>query len=56
MPTVRIRIFEGRSDEIKDSMAAKVKEVVGEHTGNSVDKVKVIYEEIPRPVPADGKK
>lgn len=49
MPTVNIRMYEGRSEEIKENMAKAVKEVVAEHTNNRVESVKVIYEEIPRP-------
>lgn len=58
MPTVNIRMYEGRSDETKDNMAKAVKEVVAEHTKNKVESVTVIYDEIPRPAdkpaPADA--
>lgn len=49
MPTVNIRMYEGRSEETKDTLAKEVKEVVANHTKNKVESVTVIFDEIPRP-------
>lgn len=48
MPIVRITMYEGRDENTKDAMAREVADAVAEHTGNSLENIHVIFDEIPR--------
>lgn len=48
MPIVTITLFEGRDDDAKDALAREVADAVATHTGNSIDDVHVIFDEVKR--------
>ena len=48
MPIVTITLFEGRDDNAKDALAREVADAVATHTGNSIDDVHVIFDEVKR--------
>jgi 4-oxalocrotonate tautomerase len=48
MPTIRVELFEGRTDEQKAALAAKLTAACVEAIGSSADGVDVIFYDIPR--------
>ncbi|KIL44050.1 4-oxalocrotonate tautomerase [Jeotgalibacillus alimentarius] len=46
MPIVTVKMLEGRSDDQKKALAAKVTDAVVETTGATPDKVSIIIEEM----------
>lgn len=48
MPTVRIEMWEGRSDKVKEELIRKVSKVVAETAGAPIEDVQVLIFDVPK--------
>lgn len=48
MPTVRIEMFEGRTDEVKERMIREISKVVAETSGAPIEEVQVVLIDVPK--------
>ncbi len=48
MPMVRIEMWEGRSDEVKEELIRNVSKVVAETVGAPIEHVQVVIQEVPK--------
>ncbi len=48
MPMVRIEMWEGRSDAVKEELIKKVSEVVAETVGAPIEHVQVVIFDVPK--------
>ncbi len=56
MPTIRIDLFEGRTDEQKQKAAEAITQAVVEHLGSSAESVDILFYDIARSNWATGGK
>ncbi len=48
MPMVRIEMWEGRTDEVKEEMIRKVSKAVAETSGAPIEDVQVVLFDVPK--------
>ncbi len=48
MPMVRVEMYEGRSDEVKERMIKEISRVVAETSGAPIDDVWILLTDVPK--------